>query len=559
MGIAQPVRRPWGGRWTAVYSLWTYFHRLLHVLGIAAVDAEELALLSAPLVRIRSLRPRKNPIVLAHHPDPLHPDEPLGWIQPSEAPLENTLFFLHFDSSDPQHPDRARIATASPSRNSPRAWLIIDPKTGVVNLTACEIAASVFHLQPATSLHPAAVTLECTCTSGQYLSVHSDTKRARISSNDITPAEMFLITNVPIPPTLNIKSPHQIPNDYTMALAYQSTRSSPVRIQSTALGWFLSSKPAAPLASASQNDSGWDGFTIEYDSFTRSARVRDSRGLYIGFDSFFESFAACTDVAHDSSTVDSEYSLLPRPRAERFILETIGDDDRVVLRSRKGYLSVRRGGKVVLSKDTIPRRREQFYLHLALPSMMDQSTPRLRLRHSPGGARQIEASVLVPASADIGYQVLCDYNGFHEFLTDASESRILDRTSPTEFTVLMVQCHTFLMLTIPMSMVLNVIETPENRKVAMDLNRGLGIKEYKGVWHAVEKPDGRCLLKCSLLASTSVPSPGFLMDGLMSHATHTTMVQLRAECIRRSALESNLPTTSNQPRRNRSLKQAATR
>lgn len=517
--------------------MWTYVHRVLHVLGVAAIDKEEVALLSGPLVRIRAVRPRRRSVVLAHYPDHLYPDEPVGWVDPAEVPFHQTLFFLHIDTSDPQRPDRARIATAAPSDTTPRAWLALDPKTGVISLTVSELSAAVFNVRVSpTRRHGAEVTLQCTCTAGSYLSVHEDTMRARVNANSVTPSERFLINNVPLPPTLSPSSDDQPPHDCTMAVAYNATRSSPLRIQSRAFGWFLSSKPGAPLASSSSKDAGWDGFTLEYDSPTRSALLRDSRGLYLGFNSEMDKFVAATDPGNELDTATNEHRCTGGGH-ERFAVETVGEDDRVVLRSRKGYLSARRGGSIVISQDTEPGRREQFYLRQALPSMMDQSTPRLRIRTVPGGARQVEASVLVPAPVSIAYDVIRDYAGFSQFLTDASESRIVQRRSPTELTVLMVQCHTFLVLTIPMTLVLDVIENHDRRILLMNLKSGLGVKEYKGRWEAIERPDGRCLIRCTILAASSVPAPGFLLDGLMSHATQKTMEELRTEAIRRSTVE----------------------
>lgn len=543
MGAKPSSQRPWGGRWTAAYSLWTYAHRVLHELGISAVDEEEVALLSGPLVRIRCMRRRHKPVVLAHYPDPLYPDEPIGWVDPTSVPLSATLFFLHFDTSDPQRSDKARLATAAPAKTTPRAWLALDPKTGLVSLTVSELQAAVFELRVSdTAMDSAHVTLHCPCAVGRYLSVHADTKRARVCAASAAQSETFLINNMPLPPTLRTDNECR-PSDCTMAMAYDAIRSSPVRIQSS-YGWFLASKPGAPVTAACNRDSGWDGFSIEYDSATRSAKLRDSRGLYLTFSSQFDKLVAVPDQSSESDGLEERCLGDMSKKPESFYVHTVADDDRVVLMSRKGYLSAKRDGQVVLSKNTRHGRNEQFHLRLALPSMMDQSKPRLRLRVCPDGARQVEASVVVPAPARIAYQVLCDYDGFADFIQDATESRVLERMSDTELTVLMVQSHTFLILTIPMKMVLNVLENPEKSSVCMDLKHGLGVKQYHGKWQAVEQGDGKSLVKCSLIANSSVPAPGFLLDGLISHATIDTMEQIRKECIRRSSLERGVDTCS---------------
>lgn len=526
MGVISSPRSAWGGRWTAVHSLWTYVHRLLHLIGVGAVDHEELALLSAPLVRIRFTRHRRHELVLAHDHSPLFPDQPVAWVDPADVPLSTTLFFLHFDPSNPQRSDRARIATAAPVHPFPRAWLTVNRDTGIVTLTSSELLATVFELR---SPNPASstpyVSFKCVCTPGPYLTIHRRSMRARVCAPSPGHSESFLINHVPLPPNLDQFPHNNQPLDSTMLLAYNTIRSCPLRIQSKPFNWFLTSKPSTPLASSHGNDSGWDGFTLEYDSPTRSVRIRDSRGLYLTFTPDLNQLIAKPHHLSNSAFHN-----------ERFRIELQPKHDLVAISTRKGYLSATRNGRLVLSQNTLPNERECFYLRIALPSMMDQRTPRLRLRVREGGARHIDASIIVPTTAEIGYQVISDYEGFQNFINDASHSSILERSSPTELVVRMVQTHTFLMLTIPMSMTLNVVENPERNTIVMDLKSGLGVKEYKGRWQAIERPDGRCLLRCALVATSSVPAPGFLMDGLMTHAMYSTMEQLRVECIRRSAL-----------------------
>ncbi|KAI0562121.1 hypothetical protein FGB62_65g110 [Gracilaria domingensis] len=261
------------------------------------------------------------------------------------------------------------------------------------------MAAAVFqiHLSNAEEAVPQ-VFLQCTCTTGRYLSVHLATRRARVYANSVASCETFLINHVLLPPTVSQRRDEPPPQDFSMAAAYQATRSCPLCVQSKAFDWFLASKPATPLASARGKEAGWDGFILEYDSPTRSARIRDSRGLYLGFTEQLDKLIA----APDFNSKDAENALngsQSHHRAERVDVEIVADDELVTLRTQKGYLSARRDGQIVLSQNTIPGRRDQFYLRLALPSMMDQSTPRLRLRACDGGARQVEASIIVPAPA----------------------------------------------------------------------------------------------------------------------------------------------------------------
>ncbi|KAI0562124.1 hypothetical protein FGB62_65g19 [Gracilaria domingensis] len=67
-----------------------------------------------------------------------------------------------------------------------------------------------------------------------------------------------------------------------------------------------------------------------------------------------------------------------------------------------------------------------------------------------------------------------------------------------------------------MTMVLNVVENPERNNDIMDLKSGLEVKEYKGVKQALERSDGRCLLRCTLLAATSAGMYSKNHEGLSS-------------------------------------------
>jgi ribosome-associated toxin RatA of RatAB toxin-antitoxin module len=190
---------------------------------------------------------------------------------------------------------------------------------------------------------------------------------------------------------------------------------------------------------------------------------------------------------------------------------------------------------VYLNQDTQPGNREQFHMRVAMPSMMDQSKPSLRLRHHAQGVREVDAHILVPASADLAFTVLRDYDGFKRFIDDCSASELVERRDDGVLIVRMAQAHSFLVLTINMSMTLRVREDCVERNVSMDLVHGLGVRTYKGLWHASEQADGRCRLSVKLSSSPSVPAPNFLVDGVMTHAVTETLQQIRTECILRSS------------------------
>jgi ribosome-associated toxin RatA of RatAB toxin-antitoxin module len=150
--------------------------------------------------------------------------------------------------------------------------------------------------------------------------------------------------------------------------------------------------------------------------------------------------------------------------------------------------------------------------------------------------REVDASIVIPASAGVAYGVLRDYDGFHRFINDCSDSALLERNKDGSLVVRMSQAHSFLILTISMTMTLRVEEDDIERRVRMDLMQGMGVKTYKGVWHAIERPDGRCALRVKISSAPAVPAPNFLVDGVMTHAVTSTLEQIRNECILRSSV-----------------------
>jgi ribosome-associated toxin RatA of RatAB toxin-antitoxin module len=142
---------------------------------------------------------------------------------------------------------------------------------------------------------------------------------------------------------------------------------------------------------------------------------------------------------------------------------------------------------------------------------------------------------LIPASAGLAYTVLRDYDGFQRFIADCSASELVQRKDDGLLVVRMAQAHTFLVLTLNMSLTLSVREDDAERKVHMNLMHGLGVRTYEGLWHASERADGRCQLRVKLSSSPSVPAPNFLVDGVMTHAVTATLEQIRTECILRSS------------------------
>lgn len=571
-----------GGRWSAVYSVWTYFHRLLHIFGITSIDHEELALLSAPLVRIHTFSSPTR--VLAHTYSSLSPSEPLGLVSLSSAVRRETLFLLHFSPSGSDH---ARIATAYPTSTTPRAWIAVDVKSGVLSLAAAEENSAVFELRPGPvgrrSGRNVDVAIALRCGTGTLLSVAPDeSSRARVCewANDTGgKMEKFIVNAVAGRPG-GVVVDEEETVDETLNAVLRGTMALPVQLQSAAYGFFFVSSPGCELMAGKKKDSGWNTFTVEFDYATKMARVRDSRGLYLvldketmtfkagitvdgcdisalveseageveaktktvqpegGASSRFAAFNASTlSEASPGMTGGDEVSRVSFDRAERFIVTVTGDDDCVTLRSCKGYVSALRNGTLCVNQNTKPGRGEEFYLRLALPSMMDQSTPSLRLRHLPRGVREITASIVIPCEASVAYGVLRDYDNFRRFIDDCSASELIGR-EPREggrLIVRMAQAHSFLVLTLNLAMTLGVVEDDVRRTVSMDLMYGLGIKTYNGFWHAAERGEGRCCLSVKLSSSPAVPAPNFLVDGVMTHAVTGTLEDLRTECILRSA------------------------
>eukprot|EP00171_Calliarthron_tuberculosum_P018300 IDg18300t1 len=113
------TERHWlGGRWSAALSLWTYFHRLLHLLGILSIDREELSLLLGHPIRIRHARSGR---ALEHSASLTRGCEDALSLSPRARDADtDALFFAHF-SADDSDVDILRLATA----RAPRAWVSV--------------------------------------------------------------------------------------------------------------------------------------------------------------------------------------------------------------------------------------------------------------------------------------------------------------------------------------------------------------------------------------------------------------------------------------------------
>lgn len=515
-----------GGRWASLNSLWAYVQRALHILGVSDVDEEEVALLSAPLVRLHLPRRWGQPLVLSHYPTPHYPDEPLGWVESSHSPYESTLFFLHFDTSDGSIPDRAKLATAAPLHDIPRSWLVTNQKTGKLGLTVSKPSATTFDVLASIRKGSPCFALKFVSDIGCFLTTSEPSNRARVIGTENGFSTWLSIHIVPLPSTLSLAS--EIPSDPTIVAAFSSPLVASIRIQSKARGFCLAAKPGFVVAAAkSRTDTNWETVTLHFDSYTKSALICDGRGapLYV------------SDIGIHSVPNDwpQNKPSLGRSRQDRFGLRCVDNDDTVVIKSRKGFLSARGGGRIALSKDTLPGEQERFILHIALPSQTGERSPRVQLNVREDGVREVIAGIFVAANPDIIFEVLSDYDGFKNFMEDASESEVIERRSDRELTIRMVQCHSFLMLTIPLAMTLNVLEEPEKHTVTLSLVKGFGVRVYEGVWEIIPGKSCQSRVTLTLRVATTIPAPGFLLNSLIANATAESLVQVQGECHRRQA------------------------
>lgn len=521
-----PTERHWlGGRWSAALSLWTYFHRLLHLLGILSIDREELSLLLGHPIRIRHARSGR---ALEHSATLTRGRDDALSLSPRarDADIES-LFFAHFGDDD-----ELRLATA----RAPRAWVAVaPPRAGALTLAHSRAAAARFAVEQvgahAVTLRaqPAGVAVR---SAGALVRAGSAGARDGVElahTEGIAAARArFELNVVPIrADALQRTDRRGGAGDSTLTAAAKAARSIPVRVQAEKSRAFLACVPGERVRATRAADSGWNTFRLELDARTGTAVLRDARRAALRFTRDFNGL--CAGEAGE--------------RGERFVVEDVGGgcDDRVRLRSRKGYLSVLRNGEVRLERERSPGPREMFWLRLALPSMLEHSEPRRSLRKEPGGTRVVEASVEVPTDAETAYEVISDYEGFVNFVEDAAESGVLERTDERHLRVRMVQSHSFLVLTLNLAMIMDVEESPEEGKVCMEMVSGFGVKEYKGVWQAVPKGGDAesCVLSCVLRATPAFPAPAFLVDGIITHATCATLAQLRVECLRRKGASKN--------------------
>lgn len=340
--------------------------------------------------------------------------------------------------------------------------------------------------------------------------------------------------------------------DVTMSKACQQVRSVHLRLYNVGKRTFVVSKPDCAVRAATASDHGWDVFRMDRYPDENAGRLFDSSSTPLHLTTLGKKQSAFGLMGsgqavptHDSNT-----------DGERLDVDVLRFDDMnetranaVALHTRKGYLSMasvtgrNRDITIIPEKNCVD---EEWRLYLALPSDNEIRVPRVTVTGMKNGIRRVRGEMQVMTTLDLAYDVITDYSGFKHFLNDIIDGEIVETHTPTNFTVRMVQSHTFLMLTIPMSMTLRVQQYPSAHKVDLELISGVGIKYYKGTWSVVPvNQDGQgtkhegaqqCRVSCVIDAATLVPAPGFLLDNLMSHAAETNLKQLQEECKRRELL-----------------------
>ncbi len=501
------------------------------MLGLVAIDREEKTLLEGHAIRIRH---EKTGRLLTNSASLSRTGraDALFLSSSSEPDDVDSLFFVHFtppdDANDDGTPaDALRLATARP----PRAWVASPQTEGPLVLAHSRSSGVQFVAIPAgphavtLRVHPDGVS-EGSSARAQLSALPDRDGTVGVSTEPTSVRSRFALNVVPVKENdiLHAEAPNIGDDDPTISSILSKTRVTPIRVQScTRNGSFLAALPGERVRLAKADDRGWDVFSLEYDIRTGTALIRDSQGLALGFT---EDFCGLTPLEGNES-------------GERFTVEEVvhadgGGDDRVMLRSRKGYVSIHRG-QVCLERERKTGRTECFWMRLALPSMADMSKPIRRLKHLGGGERVIEASVEVPVDSKLAYEVITDYEGFSRFVEDAAVSEIVERFEENHLQVHMVQSHSFLVLTLNLGMTLDVRESPHDNSVSLEMVKGFGVRKYKGLWKATPKDDNRCIMSVRLLAAPALPAPAFLIDGIIMHATCASLTQLRVECIRRAA------------------------
>lgn len=463
---------------------------------------------------------------------------PLYWMNTNQVHFNNSLFFIHFHTSHPTNPDKARLATA----HYPYKWITIAyAPLGRLGFTESKQRATLFNVQTISNNNNGGgidqYILSVDNEQGESLLVDNflsdGKKRAKIcgsydthDDNRLARVAVISFEYIPLPPLLNCSV--DTIDKITLNSIYDKYRIATVRIYSIYRNCFLISKPDVPLSLfQSSSDSGWDIFQVQYCCHTKTIRILDTTNTPLRFTNSYDGIMSNVSVNDDINNGEPFEIEIPT-RTGTNILP-------IYLKSRKGYLSTnRRNNKLKFnSKKT---ENEQFSFQLCLPSSTtNESKPLVNLIHLPNGTRNIKASIKIPkCEITTAFQVLTDYNNFDKFISDASESEVMNQKSSTEMTIRMVQSHSFLWLTIPMQMILNVVQYTEEAIIHMDLVKGFGVKQYKGVWSVVndDNRDG-IIVGIDLKAATSVPAPGFLVDGLMTGALTESLKEIRQECMRR--------------------------
>lgn len=503
-------------------------------------------MLSSPLVQIR-VDESKDIHILTHIPAAENKIDLFSWKPPATSKADqllDTLFFLRFipsTSSNPNKVDRCHLSLCA----SPESLLFVDTETGILGLTSAISTASVFNISRQSVWNqqtPPSYTISVV---GDYgtgnrgtLVLHKRSRRAAFVNLDAAADEpmqaSITLQYIPLSPPID-------------GAGNKETRSVFLRLYNVGKGTFAVSKPNCAVGAATGADQGWDMFRLDRHPNETGGRLLGPRLTPL----------VMTAIGRKQSTlVLTSGNFLYDPSAEddylkvdllRLDEKSVSRANAIALRTTKGYFSMlsvtnrSRDVTLISNKGSI---NEEWRLYLALPSETELRAPRVSITNLNKGIRRICSEIQLTTSLDFAFKVLTDYKTYSNFLEDCIESEIIDQHSPTDFNIRMVQTSTFLKLTIPTVSTMRVKLKPAKYRAEQSLISGSGIRHYEGACAIIPLTENRnarqytgvqqCRVLTVVDVATSLPTPGFLVEGLLTNTTEQTLHQTKSEIERRA-------------------------
>ncbi len=162
----------------------------------------------------------------------------------------------------------------------------------------------------------------------------------------------------------------------------------------------------------------------------------------------------------------------------------------------------------------------------------------VRLKRLRSAAYELDGGFEVAASSGVVWDVLTDYEGIPSFVTSMRSSRVRERRDDGTLLVEQKAVGGMFFVKRTVTILLEVRRTDAGLRFE-DVGRE-SFWRYEGGW-ATEPAAGGVRVSYHLIAQPDFTAPSMIMSRVMKRGARELLDEVRAEIVRRSALEGKIP------------------